>query len=94
MATKKLFGNIRNGEYKCLNTYKIHAMKLLSFHGVIIIIRHHSQDKYTIFLYFTNDSLITFIYGTNHKELLLLGIKNVPHIQITYIVVLYLPCAI
>jgi hypothetical protein len=55
----KLFGNITKREYKCLNW--IHVMKLLSLHGVIIIIRHHSQDKYTIFLYFTNDSLITFI---------------------------------
>jgi hypothetical protein len=51
-------------------------MKLLSLHGVIIIIRHHSQDKYTIFLYFTNDSLITFIYWINHKERLLLGTKT------------------
>lgn len=84
----KLFGSITKGEYKCLNW--IHAMKLLSFHGVIIIIRHHSQDKYTIFLYFTNDSLITFIYWTNNKERLLLGTKNVPYIQITYIVVCFI----
>ena len=84
----KLFGSITKGEYKCLNW--IHAMKLLSFHGVIIIIRHHSQDKYTIFLYFTNDSLITFIYWTNNKEWLLLGTKNVPYIQITYIVVCFI----
>jgi hypothetical protein len=84
----KLFGDITKGEYKCLNW--IHVMKLLSFHGVIIIIRHHSQDKYTIFLYFTNDSLITFIYWTNHKERLLLGMQNVLHIQITYIVVCFI----
>lgn len=60
-------------------------MKLLSLHGVIIIIRHHSQDKYTIFLYFTNDSLITFIYWTN-----ITWYQNVSHIQITYIVVCFI----